>query len=245
MSLFARSGSLMSLLATALLALAPHASAATPGLVQGANGWYEDIRFFTPGTAEVPTRVGVDTGAAWGEMAFTSVTAGTVRAWSSVFEAPGSAVEIAQLIPVQSLDAPWQGLGVDSNGLIDPDESVSLFFDADIDLVGLTIFVRGSTLPSISFMDDVANITLSTGLSGVYPGVQVIQTSPASGVTQLQLWFSQPYQTSSFTLTGSNAAYHLGAVQIAAVPEPGTVAMAVTGLMVVGWAAARRRQRPA
>jgi hypothetical protein len=245
MSLLSRPLSVSSLLATALLAVAPMASAATPGLVQGANGWYEDIRFFTPDTAEVPTRVGVDTGAAWGEMAFTSVTAGTVRAWSSVFEAPGSIVEIEQLIPVQSLSASWQGLGVASNGLIDPNEGLSLMFDRQVDLIGLTLFVRGNVMPDVEFIDDGASMFLTLGAQPSYPGLQVIQSSPVGGVTQLQLWFAQPYQTEFFTLSGRNAAYHLGAVQIAAVPEPGTVAMAVTGLMVVGWAAARRRKQQA
>lgn len=246
MSLFARSGSLMSLLATALLALAPHASAATPGLVQGANGWYEDIRFFTPDTAEVPTRVGTYTSSPFGELKVDSVTAGAVRFWGRELVKEGGIITNATpSLPSQTLDLNWMGLGVGSDKLINPNETLAGIFNQQVDMVGLTIFVRGPQLPDIAFMQDGVPWWLSKGATAATPGLQVIQTSPASGVTQLQLWFSQPYQTSSFTLTGSNAAYHLGAVQIAAVPEPGTVAMAVTGLMVVGWAAARRRQRPA
>lgn len=248
MSLLARPLSVSSLLATALLAVAPLASAATPGLVQGANGWYEDIRFFTPSTVAVPTRVGVETAPGSGELAFPTVTAGTVLGWGDQLASSTSPVSVGFLDVLQSTSIAWQGLGVGANGLIDPDESLSLVMPpkTEVGLVGMTIFFQGDVTPDIKVLDfDGPWIWLNKGSQALLPGLTTTISSVNNDVQQLQLWFAQPYQTSLLTISGNNAAYHLGAVQIAAVPEPGTVAMVVTGLMVVGWAAARRRKQQA
>lgn len=248
MSLFARSLSVSSLLTAAVLAFSPIASAATPGLVQGANGWYEDIRFFTPDTATVPTRFGVETAPGSGELAFTTVTAGTILGWGDQLASSTSPVSVGFLDVLQSTSAAWQGLGVGPNGLIDPDESLSLVMPpkTEIGLVGMTVFFQGNVTPDIKVLDfDGPWIRLNSGSQALLPGLTTTITPVSNDVQQLQFWFAQPYQTSLLTISGSNSAYHLGAVQIAAVPEPGTVAMAVTGLMVVGWAAARRRKQPA
>lgn len=254
MSLFARSGSLMSLLATALLALAPHASAATPGLVQGANGWYEDIRFFTPGTAEVPTRVGVATPsgcAAYGcgdELSFNTVTAQTLSVAGYELLAPGSSDVVSQPDVIQSYGSgfDWQGLGV-GDRWVGSNEGLQLRFTNSVDLVGLTVFYSGQLPPAFDLVIEETNFALITTAPTNGFQRQGSITQLGGGINQIQWWFfDQPFSTSSFDLMGTGgSAYHLGAVQIAAVPEPGAVAMAVTGLMVVGWAAARRRQRPA
>lgn len=209
------------------------ASAAVPGLVQGSQGWYEDIRFALPGSSTAPTLAGLATPSPCASMgcadvlSFNTVSAGRLEVVGSTLSAPGSTRVTGRPAVLQS-GQNWQGLGVNQNGIVDHAEALGLSFGLTVvDVLGLTVYYSaGQAAPEITL--------LAGELPTVLKSSTGVLSSPAAGIGQVQWWFDQPIQTNQFTLLGSSTSYHLGAVQIAAVPEPETWAMGLAGLMVLG-----------
>lgn len=218
----------------AALAFVSVAQSATPGVVQGPMGWYEDIRFYTPATADVPVREGtpITVYDLFPAMTFQTSTQGklTVDSWD--FAADWSA-EI-----VQTLSPAYRGLGAGANGMVDSHETLHLQFNSAttprrVDLVGLELFFT-SSLTSVDLLFGELPTTLS---------IHNATVTTVDGITRAQWRFSQPYSstTGEFTLSNSQGAYYLGGVQVAAVPEPESIALLLAGVAVVGATTLRRR----
>ena len=232
-------------LAGLLMSVVTQATAATPGLVNGSQGWYEDIRFMLPDTESVPTRVGQATPSPCAPfcsdlLTFNTLTAGRLEATGNTLSAPGMLDVIARPVVTQST-ADWQGLGVDQDGLVQDNEALDISFpDTMVSLLGLSI-VYSSSLPppEITMLVGELPFTLQTAAPSSAWVVQGSLTALTPGVNQIQWWFEQPLETQSFTLLGSSTPYQLASVQIAAVPEPEAIALLMAGLVVV-WGVRRR-----
>lgn len=232
-------------LTAVLMGFVSHALAATPGLVNGPDGWYEDIRFMRPDTGVVPTVIGQATTSPCAPfcaniLTFDTLTAGRLDATGNTLSAPGALDVIARPVVVQS-SVDWEGLGVDADGLVQDNEALDISFpDQVISLLGLSI-VYDSALPPpvITLLIEELPYTLQTTASSGAWTLQGSLTTITPQVNQIHWWFAQPFETQSFTLLGSGTPYHLASVQIAAVPEPEAIALLVAGLLVV--AVARRR----
>jgi len=213
------------------------AQSATPGVVQGPMGWYEDIRFYSPATADVPVRQGtaITLSTVIGDfsaMRFQTATQGAlmVDSWDRTAQWSTPIV--------QTLDPTYRGLGAGTNGIVDSNESMHLMFNSgaasrSVDLVGLELF----------FAVAPTNITLMFGELGKGLSLDQATLSTAGGLTRAQWWFAQPYTSSmgEFTLQVGQGSYYLGSVQVAAVPEPESIALLLAGVAVVGATTLRRR----
>lgn len=216
------------------LAFVSTAQAATPGVVQGATGWYEDIRFHAPGSAEVPTRVGTDVLLydMFPAMTFQTATQGTLMVDSWDMTADWSATLM------QTLDTAWRGLGAGADGMVNSNETMHLLFNTGgtasaVSLVGLELF----------FVTPLTTVDLWFGELPTRLSVGDATVTTVDNITRAQWWFAQPYTSANgeFTLTNGQGAYYLGSVQIAAVPEPESIALLLAGVAVVGGAVWRRR----
>lgn len=224
----------------AALAFVSVAQSATPGVVQGPLGWYEDIRFHSPATADVPTRVG--TPGWWLNeqdpyLSFQTSTQGVLTVDSWDFTANDGDGALAAV--VQTLSPAYRGLGAGANGVVDSHETMHLMFNSTtaprrVDLVGLELFFT-SSLTSVDLYFGELPTTLHIGQATV---------TTMGDVTRAQWWFAQPYASDNgeFTLANGQGAYYLGSVQVAAVPEPESIALLLAGVAVVGAAALRRRR---
>lgn len=222
-------------LSTLALAFVSTAHAATPGVVQGATGWYEDIRFHAPGSAEVPTRVGTEVLLydLFPAMTFQTATQGTLTVGSWDTEADWSATLVQTLAPA------YRGLGAGADGVVSSNETMHLQFNTGgaasaVSLVGLELF----------FVTPLTTIDLWFGELPTTLNIGDATVTTVDSLTRAQWWFAQPYTSAigEFTLANGQGAYYLGSVQIAAVPEPESIALLLAGVAVVGAAAWRRRK---
>lgn len=220
--------------AALLMAVLPVAQAAN-GIVTDASGTYEEVRFYTPGTADIPTQTGTvlyssdlcsGTNVCASGLQFTSQYAGT-------FAAYGFDAAAANSLTSQSLITARQGLGVlgqSSTGTlgtdtaVDAQEYLTFAFSSKATVIGFQLFdVNGQALASTQAVHVIVD--------------EMDYTLPGGSLTQA-------LTGKSFTFVGSDASYYVGAVRLAtAVPENSTATLMGLGLVGLG-AAARRRRTP-
>lgn len=233
-----KSASFARLTSLCVLACAWSLAHAGNGIVTDALGTYEEVRFYTPGTADIPLRSGTpdlgpnlcQNGAGPAEvcaqgLVFGTQTAGQLLTYGYDDVAPVSLV-------AQSLGTSQHGLGVitqNTAGQLSTDQPVdsgqylNLAFEKATTILGFVLFdVHGQTLGTntrVHLIVDEMDYTL-TGANGL--------STPITGQT--------------FTLVGGSDAYYLGAVRLAAaVPEPSTWALMGVGLLGLAFQSRRRR----
>lgn len=215
-------------MALAMSAAAGHAS----GFVSSASGTLEEIRFYTPGSTEVGTDVGVVEGSDGctsanvcdGRLGFSSSYGGSFGAFGYA---------LSDGLTFQGLTSARNGLGVvtsanvGSDQGVDDGESLMLLFDRPATIVEFVFFdVNGNPYTdTVTLLAEERQIELTPG--------QALRS---------------PITVSEFTFVGGKQPpFFLGAIRLAApVPEAGTLTLMAGGLLGVALAVRlRRRHAPA